>query len=419
MSEAVVFACLIGLIIYINPSLAVWIFAFGALVAFLLSKFLLPMFYLWGTRSREASMMSWQHLLQFFHGFKDVVLLGKRAAFIDAYKTHALEQAHLTAVQAGSKALPRLMIEVLFVAIFIFVIGFLSYNDQPIVNMVGVLGGYLYAGFRLMPGLNRIIMQVNILKGSIPSIDRVYDEYMHVAKPENYADVQNFTFRDALELHNVSCSYFGTDQKTLSDICLTIKKGERIGIIGETGAGKSTLIDVILGLLLPQEGQVLVDGKYPASSTQWHSHIGYVPQNLYLTDNTIEENIALGVKEDEINRKRLDAAVEAAQLSELLGKLPQGLKTAVGERGVRLSGGERQRVAIARALYRDPDVLIFDEATSALDNATEKRLMKTINAVSQDRTVIMVAHRLSTLNSCDRIITLKNGSIEAIRMSIS
>ena len=415
LSETIIFTCLVGLIIYINPSLALTLFVCGAVLAFAVAKFLLPLFYWWGKRAQEASLMSWQNLLQFFHAFKEIILLGKREEFIQYYKEYSLEHAHLAAIQTSTKAMPRLVIEVLFIGLFVTAVCFLAYSDQPLTSMVGTLGAYLYAGFRLMPGLNRIITQLNIFKTAIPSIERVYDEYMNVAKPENYADIPDFQFNENIQIQNISCRYKNVEQKALKDISFSIEKGERIGIVGETGSGKSTLVDVILGLLKPEDGSVLVDGKHTVSSKQWHTHIGYVPQTLYLTDSTIESNIALGERAEDIDQEKLHQAIDAAQLSSLLEKLPDGLKTIVGERGVRLSGGERQRVAIARALYTQPDVLIFDEATSALDNETEARLMKTIETISQNRTVIMVAHRLSTLENCDRIIALKDGQLDDIQ----
>ncbi|MGI9214554.1 MAG: ATP-binding cassette domain-containing protein, partial [Gammaproteobacteria bacterium] len=196
------------------------------------------------------------------------------------------------------------------------------------------------------------------------------------------------------------------------NISFKINKGESIGIVGETGSGKSTLVDLMLGLLKPYIGSILVDGKYPVNAYQWHQKLGYVPQKIYLTDDTIEQNIAFGEKE--IDSGKLNAAIDAAQLRKLIDTLPKGSKTMVGERGIRLSGGESQRVVIARALYHKPEVLIFDESTSALDNETENRLMETIYSVSKARTVIMIAHRLTTLKNCDRIVVMEQGKIKKV-----
>lgn len=395
-----------------NPYLALVVFSMGALFGFVLTKGLLPQFYRWGQRMQEVSLFASQNLLQFFHGFKEIILLGKRDYFINAFQFYSRKKSRIQAVQTATNALPRMVIEVLFIGLFVATVAILCLEHESPTQIIGILGGYLYVGFRLMPGLNRIINQINSLKAVIPSIERVYKEYNTVAAKENYVDVPDFVFQKSIHFKNVNFHYLNTDKDALKNISLDIAKGECIGIIGETGSGKSTLVDVILGLLKPSEGSVLIDGRYPVHSYQWHQKIGYVPQSIYLTDDTIEANIAFGEKD--IDAPRLNAVIDAAQLRNFVDQLPQGYKTIVGERGVRLSGGERQRIAIARALYRNPEVLIFDEATSALDNETEARLMETIRAVSQNRTVIMVAHRLTTLEGCDRILEMEGASIKRI-----
>jgi ABC-type multidrug transport system fused ATPase/permease subunit len=412
LSEGVIFLSLIGMIIYMNPSLALTIFAIGGVVSVGVIKGMLPRFYRFGQKLQETALYSGQNLIQFFHAFKEIVLLGKRESFIEAYQVHALKKAGIQAIQTSLHALPRMVIEILFVGLFVTTIAYLCLDQESPVQMIGILGGYLYAGFRLMPGLNRIINQLNIFKSVIPSIERVHQEYTMVAAKENYVDVPGFQFNQNIELKDLSFKYLNTEKDALSHVSLQIKKGECIGIVGETGSGKSTLVDLILGLLKPYQGSILVDGEYPVHSYQWHKKIDYVPQSIYLTDDTIEKNIAFG--EEEIDLNRLNSAIDAAQLRKFIEALPDGVKTIVGERGIRLSGGERQRIAIARALYRNPEVLIFDEATSALDNDTEARLMETINTVSKDRTVIMIAHRLTTLKDCDRIVVMDKGWIKQV-----
>lgn len=412
LSEGVIFLALIGMIIYMNPSLALTIFAIGGVVSVGVIKGVLPRFYRFGQKLQETALYSGQNLMQFFHAFKEIVLLGKRESFIEAYQVHARKKAGIQAIQTSLNALPRMVIEILFVGLFVTTIAYLCLDQESPVQMIGILGGYLYAGFRLMPGLNRIINQLNIFKSVIPSIERVHQEYTMVESQENYVDAPAFQFNQRIEIKDLSFRYLNTEKDALSHVSLQIKKGECVGIVGETGFGKSTLVDLILGLLKPYEGSILVDGQYPVHSYQWHQKIGYVPQSIYLTDDTIEKNIAFGEKELDLNR--LNSAIDAAQLRKFIDALPEGAKTFVGERGIRLSGGERQRIAIARALYRSPEVLIFDEATSALDNDTEARLMETINAVSRDRTVIMIAHRLTTLKDCDRIVMMDKGKIKDV-----
>ncbi len=415
LSEFMVFTFLVSMIIYMDPSLAGYLFGISLCFSLIVYKFLLPAFYRWGQQLQTAGVLGTEKLIQFFHGFKEILLFGKKDSFVEAYKIHAKQRSSVQAIHTAVNGLPRMVIEVLFVGIFVFAIAYMSLqHDQP-QQMLGVMGGYLYLGFRVMPGLNRIIGQINNFKSVIPYISRVHEEFFIKTKGGELADKPLLNFTKTVSINNLSFQYLNTDKTALKDISFEIQKGDCIGIVGETGSGKSTLVDLILGLLKPTHGTILIDNKFTVTSKQWHQKIGYVPQAIYLIDDTIEANIAFG--EETINHKHLTKAINAAQLDKLISGLDQGTKTLVGERGVRLSGGERQRIAIARALYRQPEVLIFDEATSALDTETESRLMKTINEISKDYTVIMIAHRLSTLSRCNKIIKLKNGSLVNIELS--
>ena len=411
MSEGIIFLSLIGLITYMTPGLVLVLGMMGILIAFLMIKFLMPLHYRWGQRFQAAGMNTLQHLNQFFMGFKDILLSGKQDKFIESYAQEAQSRAKIQSLYGAASNWPRLTIETTFIVLVCATIIILIKADYEPQTIITLMSAYLYAGFRLMPGLNRIINSLNALKGSTASILRVQQEWDNMPPEGHYQNIPALQFHKDITLNNVTFYYQDKTRAALENVSLTIRKGECIGIAGETGSGKSTLLDVIIGLLPPTTGQALIDHQYPAASLQWHHKIGYVPQTPSLSDDTIAANIAFGIPQDQIDMERVQQVLAEAQLKNLIKNAPEGLFTKVGDRGSNLSGGERQRIAIARALYHRPDVLIFDEATSALDTDTETRIMETINNVARHHTVIMVAHRLSTLQNCDRIIYMNNGHI--------
>jgi ABC-type multidrug transport system fused ATPase/permease subunit len=411
VSEGLTLLFLVGLMFYINSLVATTVFFVGTFFSLIIMKVLLPRFYRIGKSLQEVLVASGQDLLQFFHGFKEIILSSTKDSFVNDFCINSLHQSKLHAKNSTLVTIPRVIIEIVFVLILVIMVGILCKNNEDPIQMTSLIGGYIYAGFRLMPSLNRIIHQISVFKSCIPSIECIHFEITNVASKQSYVHAYDLEFNKFINIKNVSFRYLNTEKDSLHGISLTINKGEYVGIIGETGSGKSTLIDLILGILNPSQGSILIDDRYPTNSYEWHKKIGYVPQNIYLTDNTIESNIAFGEKT--INKDLLDKCIKMSQLDDLIKKLPNGIKTLVGERGVRLSGGERQRIAIARALYREPEILIFDEATSALDTKTESNIMITIDSIKRERqTVIMIAHRLSTLRNCDRIISVKNRGIK-------
>jgi ABC-type bacteriocin/lantibiotic exporter with double-glycine peptidase domain len=268
------------------------------------------------------------------------------------------------------------------------------------------------AAFRIMPSINRIIGNVQNLRFSLPTIEKLYEECKLFTVDLENKNESFLDFQKEIKVDNISYSYPGVAIANLSNISFSIPVGKSIGFIGGSGAGKTTLIDIILGLLSPSQGSILVDGKDIALNMRaWQNIIGYIPQDIYLTDDTMRNNIAFGLHKDEINDLWVKDALVKAELKEFIDSLPDGLDTMVGEHGVRLSGGQRQRIGIARALYHKPNVLVMDESTSSLDNTTESKVMQSINTLHGEKTIIIIAHRLSTIKYCDYIYKLKNGKI--------
>ena len=369
-----------------------------------------------GREQHELNRELLQTLQQTFAAIKEIKALGREGFFFRAYADQQRRLLSLGYAGVTLQALPPLAIETVFVWGALLVIVVLTLTGRVENDGLPLLGLFAYAGFRLIPMANRITWRLNEIRSGAASVDALYDDSRLVSgrdgADEPGADTP-LVFRAAIALERVSYSYPGHTDPALTDVSLTIERGESIAFVGPTGAGKSTLVDVIVGLLPPSAGRVVVDGVEitPRNGRSWRRQVGYVPQSIVLVDDTLRHNIALGVAERDIDARRLAQAVRIAQLETRIGALADGLEARVGERGVRLSGGERQRVGIARALYHDPDVLLLDEATAALDTPTETALSDAIRGLHGTKTVLLVAHRLSTVRSCDRIALVLGGRL--------
>jgi ABC-type multidrug transport system fused ATPase/permease subunit len=345
---------------------------------------------------------------------KDVILLGRETDFLAQYRVHNVQSAQAGQLQNTLQQLPRLWLELLAISgLAILVISMLA-QGNALESILPTLGLFAAAAFRLIPSVNRVLGAVQSLRYGQSVIDILHSE-LNLTKPDAVKTESPVApFHSALELKNVTYGYPGASEPSLKGISLAIQRGESIGFIGGSGAGKSTLVDVVLGLLTPDAGKVTVDGKdIQVSLRNWQDQIGYVPQSIFLTDNTLRRNVAFGLSDTQIDDAAVKRSIRAAQLEEFVVSQPDGLETIVGERGIRLSGGQRQRIGIARALYHDPAVLVLDEATSALDNATEAEVMRAVTALHGKKTVLIVAHRLSTVEHCDRLYRLEKGQVVA------
>jgi ABC-type multidrug transport system fused ATPase/permease subunit len=359
-----------------------------------------------------------KHLLQGMASAKDVKILDREADLIHQVDKNLFKHTRLIQIIQFITGLPRFSFEILMVCTFSALIFVMIDAKKEMIDIIQYLGIFAVASFRIVPGASRILSSYQHIKYIEPSVKILLQEFD--SKDNSYMkrdylpkDLSTpLKFQKEINIINLSFSYPTRKEFLLSKISLTIKKGDFVGVIGETGSGKSTLINLLTGLLKPTEGKVEVDELNINENLKgWHKKIGYVPQSVYLTDDTIRKNIAFGLLEDNIDNNLVQQAVEKASLSQFLDSLPNGLETIVGEKGIRLSGGQQQRIGIARALYRDPEILILDEATSSLDQSTEKAIVESISFLKRKKTLIIITHRLSTVKNCDKIFCVDKGKI--------
>ncbi|MCR5502505.1 MAG: ABC transporter ATP-binding protein/permease [Lachnospiraceae bacterium] len=400
--------------------------------------------YRYGLEARKHNIDMEHTLAQTFQGVKDLLLRRKQIHFVSEYERHRIGLQRIESKQTMAVESPAHLIEgfCIFGMMTAIAARILIFGSDRV--FVAVLAAFAVGAFRILPSLGRISASMNTLTNALPSINAVYDQVKQadayakkhpeavIVKEETgekqglishggiYANMdkqrtgedRTEKFKDKIELKNISFRYSENLDHVLKNVDLTIRKGESVAFIGTSGAGKTTLVDVLLGLLVPEEGAVFMDGeKITEIPEKWADTIGYVPQNVSLFDASIKVNVAFGEREEDIDLDRVMEALERAELAEFVKTLPEGIETTAGDNGVRLSGGQRQRIAIARALYYRPEILILDEATSALDNDTESAIMSAIDTLQGEVTLVIVAHRLTTVRNCDVIYEVANGSI--------
>jgi len=369
-----------------------------------------------GVTAHAMDKETLKSLQQSFEGVRDIKMLGRETFFSEVYGSAARRLSRMSYLNQTLNQLPRLVIETSLIWFILIFFAITIARGADALGTLSVLGLFAYAGLRLQPSLQKIVAGFNSIRFSTARTEDIHRDLRLIEKsPAQEEPDAPLELRDETRLTNVSYRYEGADSNALTNFNLSIKRGEQVGICGPTGGGKSTLVDLIAGLLSPASGRITVDGKDLARNTRaWQRNLGIVPQTVFLIDDSLRRNIALGVSDTQIDEAAVADAVTLAQLDGFVKSLPDGLNTVVGERGVRLSGGERQRIAIARALYNRPDVLIFDEGTSALDNTTEQRLMDSLKHLRGSHTIILVAHRLSTVRETDKVVFVENGRIAGI-----
>lgn len=417
VAESILLAGLVLLLVATAPVATALAVAFMVPTVYVLARVIQPRLKRLGRLTHQMSFESLSTLQQSFEGLRDIKILGREGDFSRSYNRSTDEMARAQYQLGTVQELPRTFIET---ALLLFILAYFAFTISQGADAAGtlpVLGLFAYAGLRMQPSIQAIVRSLNNLKFSSAALDDVYADMVMLDREDRGLPKQitePMPFRRDITLERVGYSYAQANGHALQEVNLQIRRGDFVGICGATGGGKTTLVDLITGLLEPTSGTIRVDGKDISDDIRaWQANLGVVPQNIFLIDDTLRRNIALGVPEDAVDDDAVEEAVHMAQLDRFVATLPDRLETKVGEHGVRLSGGQRQRVSIARSLYRKPSMLVMDEGTSALDNLTESNLVKTLENVRGERTILVVAHRLSSVETCDYIIFVDGGRVVA------
>jgi ABC-type multidrug transport system fused ATPase/permease subunit len=424
------FAIVLALILLLikASSMAFVLIAVLLPVVFGLIKSLRSRLSFWNQEGWEASAQMIRILNQGLGGLKETRVIGCEPYFEQQMEVQTKRFSKNLTLAQGYGNLPRFVIEAFMITFLVsFTLLFLQFNQKEGQSLTAILGIFALASIRLLPAVSNLVSNVNTFRSNTFAIDKLFFDLKEIEEEKTLSSHSSrnrsetlsvssngiaLSFKQQIVLDRVSFQYPGASKKSLDKISLTIQKGQSIGLIGKSGAGKTTLVDVLLGLFIPQSGDIQVDGVSIYNNLRtWQNLLGYVPQSIFLIDDTLERNIAFGVPDHLIDREKIMRAIELAQLSDVVAQLPDGIKTVVGERGVLLSGGQRQRVGIARVLYHEREILVFDEATAALDTETEQLVTDATKALSGTKTIIIIAHRLSTIQHCDCIYQIDQGRI--------
>ena len=425
VSEAVVFALLCIVMVVTDWKLLLFLIVVFGVLSLVMIKVLKPQLSRLGEKNQaiQSRIAKWR--IQAIYGIKDVKVLHREAFFADNYEHSGKIGAGYARRHAVLNNTPRLLIEAVFMtSILIYIILYIQMGNDAS-TLIPMLTAFGVAAIRMMPSVNRINTYMTDISYFRPCLNYVYENMNinEISRRNNQtlrpADTsKKMQLRDKIALKGIVYAYPNTDKLIFDHADMVVPYGKSVGIMGPSGAGKSTIVDILLGLLKVREGSITCDGEnifdnYPA----WLAQIGYIPQSIYLVDEPVRNNIAFGIADEEIDDSRIWQALEEAQLADFIRGLPEGLDTAIGYRGVRISGGQRQRLGIARALYHNPEILVFDEATSALDNETEAAVMEAINSFHGKKTMVIIAHRLNTIEKCDIIYKVDEGKIQETRLS--
>ncbi|TVO60758.1 ABC transporter ATP-binding protein [Spiribacter vilamensis] len=423
VAYSVVVVSIVALLVVVSPVLAgIVALAIGSMYGLIYVAVRTPLGKIGRERAR-ANQERFEAAGEALGGIKDIKLLGRENAYLQRFLRPSITQARNQSTTQTLAEVPKFLIEAVAMGgIIALTLGLMAIHGgvegDGLGQVLPVLGLYALAAYRMLPAANHIYGGAARMRFGEAALDSAYNDLRYRAELCEIRGRMPAPMRPRYEvaLDRISFTYPNATQPALEEIALTIPVGSSVGLVGSTGAGKTTLVDVLLGLLRPTEGALRVDGEPVTESNlrAWQGALGYVPQDIFLTDSTVTENIALGVPPAQIDHEQVERCARMAQVHDfIIRDMPDQYETMVGERGVRLSGGQRQRIGIARALYHDPSVLVFDEATSALDSVTEKAVMRAINDLHHEKTIILIAHRLTTVEHCDQVVLLEHGAVVA------
>ena len=422
LSEVIVFVFLVIALLIADARLAISIAALLVAVLLIVKTVIKPTMIKAGEDNQNYYSGLYKWIEESVMAIKEIKIGAKEDYFIEEYAKCG--NGYVNAVQKYNlfNSTPRLLIETVCIAGLIGYLLVMIVSGTKLTDIMPVLSAFVAAAVRLLPSANRInnyLTNVSYFQPFLNNVSENLQEEIHdtsvsyeAGNVERRLLTEKLPVRESIELKNITFRYPNTEQYIFKNASLSIPVGKSVGIVGTSGAGKTTIVDILLGLLHPEEGEILADGKdVMASYDGWLKNIGYIPQTIFMLDSTIRKNVAFGIPDEQIDDEKVRTALSEAQLTEHVESLPVKWETAIGERGIRLSGGQRQRIGIARALYEDPEVLVLDEATSALDNETEKAIMDSINHLHGKKTLIIIAHRLQTIEQCDSVYRVENGQI--------
>jgi ABC-type multidrug transport system fused ATPase/permease subunit len=371
----------------------------------------------WARERQDDDDLAARDLAEGLGAAKDLLILGRTGEFLRRYQLHHSQRAHAGARHDLLQLLPRLGLEVMALSGIAAAAAFMVFRGDSAAAVIPTLGLFAAVAFRLMPSVGRVLSASQMIRFAAPAVERLHREFASLGPMSLEHGGASAPFRHSLAVSGLSYTYPTNQAPTLVDVSLTVSRGECTGIVGPSGGGKSTLVDLILGLLPPTTGTVTVDGRNIHNGLRaWQDQVGYVPQTIFFTDDTLRRNVALGIADDRIDDSAVVEALHRAQLDAFVRDLPLGLETVIGEKGVRVSGGERQRIGIARALYHQPAILVLDEATSSLDADTERGIVETVRSMRGEKTIIIVSHRPAAITQCDRVYRVEAGRVREVEL---